>query len=128
MNWQETLVTNKEINDYHKAIFPWMYQGNDEDWCEEQLHRLIALSETSDGKFLLEAQAKATWEAREPEIAEAERRGVRKVVEFCKQKIFNTFIDRDTGEPYLAFRDNADKEWQAFLKGIEGESRQELPK
>jgi len=50
------LVTNTDIANYHKKLFPWMHQGNDDDWCEEQLHRLITLTENSDIKFLLQAQ------------------------------------------------------------------------
>lgn len=101
-NWQETLK-------FH---------------LEEQNTLLNMGDLNKDVIAMLESQAKATWEARQQEVAEAEQRGIRKVIAFCKQKIFNTFIDRDTGEPYIAFRDNADKEWQAFLKGVEKVSSQ----
>lgn len=71
-----------------------------DDWWND-------LPETMNAEW--KAQAEISFEA-------GKQDGRKEVVEFCKQKIFNTFIDRDTGEPYLAFRDNSDKAWQSQLK------------
>ena len=52
----ETVLRNRDIVTYHKKLFPWMYKGNDNEWCEEQTHRLITLAEICDGDFLLKSQ------------------------------------------------------------------------
>jgi hypothetical protein len=50
---EEQVLTTEQIVKAHRERWPWMYQGNDKEWCEVQLHRLITLSETDDVKFLL---------------------------------------------------------------------------
>jgi len=99
MRAEDTVIDNKDIVKYHKKLFPWMYQGNDDDWCEEQLHRLITLLESSDVNLLLKAQAEVSIKTKDSEVSEleetveilkaqlrqsgyAEQAGVRKVVEW----------------------------------------------
>jgi len=53
------IITNEKITAWHKKQVPWMYTGNDEEWCEERLHSLITQSETGDTQALLEAQCDA---------------------------------------------------------------------
>lgn len=73
---EATEITNKDIAKYHESLFPWMYKGNDYDWCEEQCHRLITLSEKSDVKILLQSQAEKSFKAginyRKPAPADGE--------------------------------------------------------
>lgn len=71
---------------------------------EEELGSLIA----DVCRRPVEAQAEITWKAREPEIAEARKAGIKEVVEWINSHSFSA-------DPWNYY-EFSEKEWQAFLK------------
>lgn len=94
MNWQETVMSNKQIAELQAK---YSEPSNESIGYERNIAK---------------AQAKATWEARQPEVDEAEQKGVKRVVDFFKARLGIT-------EGGLLSTNIDYVEWQAFLKGVE---------
>jgi hypothetical protein len=112
MNWQETVMTyeqgeaiDNEVEKQYKKSKE--YKGMDWAYTDED-RRTPAYKKVLRR---IEAQAKATWEARQPEVDEAEQRGIRKMVEWIKNQ--RVLKSKDKSMIVIEFRT---EEWQAFLK------------
>lgn len=83
--WEDTVITPEQIDKVEQVF----------NYEELATHQVV--------DAYLKAQAKVTWEARDPEIAKAHEEGMKEVVKWIETHIADAF-------PY------AKEEWQAFLK------------
>lgn len=113
MEAKDTILTNEQIFN----LLPGYYDSLKFIWESNPEHDVKAtLYAAPEYRIICKEQAETSWKAREPEIQEAHKAGMKEVVEWIKANADLERGDRDVGlcfEDYLWFDYH---NWQAKLK------------